>query len=444
MNMNAQRSGLSVLLPTVGMEICRLYAVFSLLFLIPGCPPYPFGALACVLTAGMLLGRGLSFVSIRRITTIVVYGLSCALSVFLLVLPYSGYVLWLIACTAAIFFSRGVFLGRKGVSRSLTVSRYDIGVGIFFFMYFLRLGLHETDPLSLRIAGAYFLFSILALSTSLSWERDENFTVSRSAVSHVIPFIAVFFLTSAAVVLLFPLLTRTATSVYIFLSDHSGPVVNFLIAFIRFFFRYGRSVRVDASSSMESGNSEDYVPIESSEPSIFVKIFLGMITVFGVVMIIITLVILVRALVRYLLVRKGPQGSDGLFSGIKRLLRFLQDRLSAVLHVLSSRHLLHYRYHGGIAEEAFRRLCRWGRVSGIPRKICETPAEYAYRLGVLFPAVGEAAVVLAGRLEEELYGGRPAVDPIRSQLKASLRSFSNPALIPARISCRLRLRGHSM
>ena len=107
MPVNSRRSGLPVLLPTAGMEICRLYALGSLLFLIPGSPPYPFVALACVLTAGTLLGRGLSFVSYRRITSLLVYGVFCGLCVFLLASSYSGFAFWLCTCAAGFFFFRG-------------------------------------------------------------------------------------------------------------------------------------------------------------------------------------------------------------------------------------------------------------------------------------------------------------------------------------------------
>ncbi|MCL1818636.1 MAG: hypothetical protein FWG35_06870 [Spirochaetaceae bacterium] len=196
--MRTRRSGLSVLLPTAGMEVCRLYVASSLLFLIPGSPPYPFAALACVLAAGTLAGRGFSFVARRRITSVLAYAALAGLCVFLLARPYSGPVFWLIACLAGFFFFRGVSLGGKGVSRSVTVTRYDIGIGVFFFVYFLRMNLREPDSHALRVLAAYFLFSILALAAARSWEKDDVFTGSRPAISLVIPFAAIFFLAASA------------------------------------------------------------------------------------------------------------------------------------------------------------------------------------------------------------------------------------------------------
>ena len=438
MRINARRSGLSVLLPTAGMEICRLYAVASLLFLIPGSPPYPFTGLACVLTAGTLLERGLSFVSRRRITSLLVYGIFCGLCIFLPVRSYSGYAFWLSVCAGVFFFFRGVQLGGKGISRSLTLTRYDTGIGVFFFVYFLRIFMGETDPLALRIIGAYFLFSILAMAASRCWEQDRKFAGSRPAMSLVIPFIAVFFLAASALVLLYPILTQAAGSVYGFLSDNSGPVLNFLVAIIRFLFAPRRGIRSDPSSSMQDGGQE-LIIAETSGPGILLKIIAVIFTVFGVALAAFLLIISVRALVCYLLGRKGPHDGEGLFASLRRLLCFLRSKLTAVLRFPGAFGLARQPLEG-IAQEAFRKLCAWGRVSGLPRRSSETPAEYACRLGVWFSPVSGAADVLARALQEELYGKRTLTEKAGSQLKAAQRELANPALFPARLSCRLNLR----
>ena len=435
-------SGLSVLIPTAGMEICRLYAVGSLLFLIPGSPPYPFAALAAVLTAGTLLGRFLSFVSGRRITSVLVNIFLCGLCVFLLARSYSGYVFWLTACAAGFFFFRGVNLGARGVSHSLTVTRYDIGIGVFFFMFLLRMLFNEIDPLALRIVGAYFLFSILAMAASRSWEKDELFTGSRPAVSHVVPFIAVFFIAASAIVLLYPLLTQAAGGVYVFLRDNSGPVLNFLAAIIRFLFGQGHRLRFDPSSSTQTDGREVIIA-ENSEPGILFRIIGVIFIIIGIVVVLFLLIITVRALVRYLSGRSGPQDGEGVFATLLRLLRIVWNKLIGAVRSLVILRLLQHRPLAGIAQEAFGQLCRWGRISGIPRHVSETPAEYACRLGARFPrfpAVSSAAAVLARALDEELYGEYPSTNKTCSLIKAALKELANPSLFPARISSHFSLR----
>ena len=435
------RSGFSVLLPTAGMEICRLSAVAYFLFLIPGSPPFPFAALACVLTIGVLAARGLSFVARRRITTIIIYGVLFGICAFILARFYYGLMFWPVACAAGFFFFRGIMLGARGVSLGLTLTRYDIGIGILFCVYFLRFGLGEADPLAMRIAGAYFLFSILALAASRLWERDEYFTTDRPAIGGIVSFIAVFFLAASALVFLYPLLSEAAVSVYAFLGDNSGPVLDFLAAVIRFFFGVRRKPRLDSAPSQDNGSVEA-LPTEPSEPNVMARLFLIIAGVLVAAALIVMIAVLVRALIRYLSAKKGPRGGEGLFAALGRLFRFLWNRLRGMMRAALRipRRLVALfakRRPAGFAEEAFSRLCAWGRVSGLPRSLSETPAEYARRLGLRFPAAAGAACVLAQGLEEELYGGRLLADKACVRLKAAARSLSSPALIPARLLCRL-------
>ena len=91
----------------------------------------------------------------------------------------------------------------------------------------------------------------------------------------------------------------------------------------------------------------------------------------------------------------------------------------------------------GEAQEAFRRLCAWGRISGVPRKKSETPDEYIRRLAARFPSLEQTLVIFARKLEKELYGKRILAAAEIEQLKAASVSLMNPALIPGRIAGRL-------
>ena len=441
--MNQMRSGLSVLLPSIGMEMCRLYTIISLLYSIPETPLYPFAAIACVLLAGTLVGRGFSFVTGRRITAVLVYAALCALCVFLIARPYTGFSFWISATVTSFFWFRGVWIGSKGISHAITVTRYDIGIGVIFLIYVMRIGLGEADPYALRIVSAYFLLSILALAASRSWERDVSFITSRPALSLLFPFIAVFFLTSAALVLLFPLLTRAAGGMYVFLREASRPLLDILVAIIRFIFGPKRNVQHDLSSIPDTGGINLVSGQEVSEPSILVKILLGLLVLICVAMVLVITFIIIRALQRYLAEKKGAPGGPGLFASIKILCCFLWDRLRTALCIpgrIVAQLLRRRRSYAGAGQEAFRRLCSWGRASGLPRKKCETPGEYVHRLAARFPSVEEALSNLARGVEEELYGRKTLSAAELAGLKAAFIRLSNPALIPARLASRLRTR----
>jgi len=441
---NPARSGLSALLPAAGMEVCRLYAAVSFLYCIPESPPYPFAAFVCVLSAGTLVGRGLSFVSRRRITTAAVYGGICALCAFLIARPYSGYPFWLSVFVTAFFWFRGAWIGSRGISHAMTVTRYDIGIGVLLSVYFLRMGLGEPDPYALRVVGAYFLFSILALAASRSWETDENFIASRPAWSLLALFITVFFLAAAALVLLYPILISAAGEMYVFLQKASVPLVNILLAIIRFLFGFGRGRRLDPSST-PLPEATYYVPGEAeSEPGILIKIAFGVFILVCAALALFLAFIFIRNLLRYLTVKTGTPGGPGLLSGLRMLCRFILKKLRTVFRITGKAAgllLARRRPLAGAGQEAFRKLCAWGRVSGAPRKKCETPAEYACRLAVRFPSLEEALSHLARGVEHELYGRSILAADDIVRLKSALLSLSNPALIPGRFASRLGIRG---
>jgi hypothetical protein len=71
------------------------------------------------------------------------------------------------------------------------------------------------------------------------------------------------------------------------------------------------------------------------------------------------------------------------------------------------------------------------------RRESETPGEYARRLTARFPAVRKAAEDISRALEEELYGKKPLPEAARALLDEARKNLGNPALIPARLFCRL-------
>jgi hypothetical protein len=453
------------------MEICRLYAVVSLLFLLPGGAPLPFVPAGLILVSGTILGRGFSFVKRRRITEVLVYGAGCLISVFALLklygsLPFAGiggpadwiealgrvmviqelYPFWFVVFCGGLFWFRGVRIGGGEISHSLTVNRYDIGLGILFGVYFLRIGLEEPDPLVLRLVGAYFLFSIIALFSARSWNRDENFMNPRSVAGLLFPFIAGFLIAAGAVVLLYPFLTRAAAETYVFLWENSASLRSLLIAFLRFLFSFGRRAGADAAPPAAAEADIPLPPEEMSPPGIPEKIIFWVFIVIAAAGGAVLIFWLVRAFIRYLAARKAPDdGGIGFFAALGKLLaawarkiRLLRDALfRAAAEILARRKPL-----SQAGAEAFRKLCSWGRFSGLPRRACETPGEYAKRLRNRFPKLGESARILAEGVELELYGKRRLSGENLARLKAARRSLAGPALLASRIACRLGFRRH--
>lgn len=438
----SRASGLPALLLSAAMETCRLWIMLNLLFLVPGLPPFPFAQTGCTLAAGSLVGRGLSRIRRRRITSVLVYGAGCLAAAWLSAGSYSGVSFWFVSCSAILFWLRGVYIGARPLSHSLTINRYDAGIGILFCVYFLRMGLQTPDPLAPRLIGAYFLFSILALFSSRCLSGDSGFISARPAAALLLPFAAAFFLAALALVLLYPLLARAAGDAYAFARDHSGPIMDLLVAILRFLFARGRGgPAAEASAPVQAG--DDPIAItEVSPPGIAEKVFLWIFIIIAAAAALVLIVWIVVALARYLAGNAGTgEGKPGLFAALRDLLtravRGLRKKLRGLRRLLAG---IRRRRPAGAGQEAFRGLCAWGRASGLPRRRDETPAEYLRRVTENFPAVQEAAQVLVRGLHTELYARKELRAADIALLHGARRRLSSPALIPARLARRLGLR----
>jgi hypothetical protein len=85
------------------------------------------------------------------------------------------------------------------------------------------------------------------------------------------------------------------------------------------------------------------------------------------------------------------------------------------------------------AEKFYRRLLRWGRISGLSHAVFETPKEYGIRLGHLFPQIEKEIRLIVNLHDEAVYGG---ISPDKHQLsraRIAFRRIRNPLLWFARL-----------
>ena len=464
--MSRKRSDLSVLLPTAGMETCRLYAVAAVLFLVPGASAYPFVPGGLALTAALLLSRGLLRLSARRVVFLLVHlagfvvavagvlrsygdlpfaaarGLSGWIEVPGLLTGWTDWVAFvLVLIWTGVFWLRGTLIGFKEVTHRLTVGRFDVGLGILFFVYFIRMGIEEVDPDALRVAAAYFIFGIISLYAARGLSRDRAFLNTRSAWALLLPSVAGFLLAGAAAVLLYPYSVRAAGEAYTALGRAAGPLTALLIAILRFLLGRGfGTMAADAAPLAQDGGGA--IP-PSEEPGFWAQLIQRILAggAVGLFALVSTALVgwLVFRLVKYLMARSGREGVRFRIL-VREMLAIMRAAIRRLFH--SARRLMvtlaARRRPAGVGAAGFRRLCRWGRLSGLPRNRNETPAEYGRRLVARFPAVAPEAAALVRVAEAEYYGGRLPGDAGR-MMRSARRRLSRPGLLPARIASRLLL-----
>ena len=462
----------ATLLPTAGMEICRLGVLAGLFFVIPENTPPPMAALSPSLLASLVLTRFFRRIRRRRITEFLASGAGFLYALCRILrsapdLPFAAasglpgwwaalggfremadsYHFFMLTAWSLAFWLRGFFIGRSPVDHPVTSVRFDGGLGILFFVFFIRMAVNVPDPRGLPLTVAYFLFGILALYLSKSLHRDAAFSASRSALGVLPPVIAGFLILGAAFHILYPVFARSAVGLYRTLRSGAAPLGPWIVRILRFLFGFGFA-RVSEGAMGPPAGGEALIP-ELREPgplaSLLEKILTW--TVFGVL----GLVALgLAGWVLYRLFRRLAARADG-DGGLPGLGEFLARWFRGLLKALGSLvsgagrflgRILPRRKTAGRGEgaEGFAELCRWGRLSGLGRRKSETPGEYGGRLARNFPAAGEDILLLARLAEEEFYGERELPPGLRSRGRRARRGLRNPALLPARLAARFRPR----
>ena len=469
--MSDRHAGWPVLLPTGGMEMCRLYAAASLFFLLPELNPLPLLPEGIALFTAVYLSLLLRRLSIRRITDFLLH-ITGFLSVSALVLKgYAGlpfhtadklsewiqvfstmhsfnewFSFSMIIIWTGIFWLRGRGIGRKELTHSRTLGRFDTGIFIFLYIYFLRTGIGISDPHAVQLVASYLIFGIFALFAARNLSGDLEFAGRRSTVSLLLLFSSGFMLFGAAVVLLYPLLSQTAGEVYTVLADTAAPLKPWLIEILRFIFGMGFS-RPGAITGGGENQSSSELPLTAPDEPAYLTRFIGEILMYGLLGILILLFagILLYVIWRLIKVLAARSLADSDQITLREFLRDLFFRMKkTLLHIIYlfrnrfTDHRIRQVQPAGEGVAEFRNLVAWGRRSGILHRRNETAAEYGKRISDQFPSAGEAVALITRSLELEYYGNhRLSREHIR-KLQRTRRSLRRPGLIPARIIRRLR------
>jgi Domain of unknown function (DUF4129) len=469
--MSANGTALAVRLPAAGMEVCRLYAAVSVLFLISGEGPLPFLPAGVILLAAMFLSLLLGRLKRRRITGLLIHGAGFGIAAaFLLTsfgsLPFAGtrtpaefmralsiidgaaswFTFWLVLLSTALLWFRGRGIGLKEADYAASVGRFDVGIILLAGVFFLRMGLQKSDSYAVPLIAVYLLFGIFTLFAADSRRQDRQFLNRRSVSGLLFLFSAGFLLSGGVLVLLHPLLTRTALEAFSLLKEGSAPLKPWLIALLRFLLGFGFAQPAAGTAGGPSASSLPSGP--PAEPGFWTRL-IEMVLVYGLIALL-ALVSLglglygLWRLLNYLAAREAPGSGE---PSLRALLSRLLARVSALLRKLpgtfTSRLAALRDRTGRVRPEGasgFRKLCRWGRLSGMPRSRGETAAEYGRRLGNRFPCLENAVGTVVTMAESEVFGCRKLTPESRARLRQARRRFRDPRLIPARIACRLGLR----
>ncbi|MGM0383271.1 MAG: DUF4129 domain-containing protein [Thermodesulfobacteriota bacterium] len=430
--MNNKKGGL-LFLACGGMELTWLYAWATFLMASILHRPFPLPealgtfALAALLTM-VIRGRGLWIILILGLQ---VFGLLLATSRILHVFFYESHPFfeqwWLLTCFrqtkdfmewfilaiilffVLLFWVGGVTLARRSVVYFTVCTRFDLGMAAFFclllakFLLRVKGGIDIQDSTPELLLFPFFVFSLFGIGMARNQSKvQRNFLSGYQGIGVIVTFAVVVLAFGAGLVLLFlPYLNAAAEMGYDVLKVAAAPLGPIIVTIIRFLFVHNRSGPQTPSSSPDSYETGFASSPESSWwIEIFEKIFSWGLLGLGVFIALIVCGLGMWYLFRWLLSRTTASEKEQihwshLFLWAAQQFRALLRCWSAIVQWVKG-------YRNPI--QLYNALLAWGRHSGVPHFLSETPTEYGVRLGYHFPTLTEEIGLIAGAFNKEVYG----------------------------------------
>lgn len=349
--------------------------------------------------------------------------------------PLEWLILVIILIFALLFWLGGVTLARRSTAYLTICSRFDLGVAAFFclllvkFLLLVKGGIELRDPAPELLLFPFFIFSLLAIGlarNSSSARRD--FLAGYRGVGVLASFTVVVLAFGTGLVLLFmPYLSAAAEVGYGVLRSAAGPLSPILVRVLRFVF-FG------ARLPQKSSSSSDEAEFISSGESIWWSDLVLRVLGWGLLGLWLLMGLLLCALgtwylLRWLFWRTSKEERKHIHWQLALL---WAQRLWAALGMGLQRAVQRLKGYRN-AVQLYRALLKWGRRSGLPHLLTETPAEYGSRLRRQFPSLtGEI-----GRIVEAfnlvVYGEVALDDEQMSLPKLSWRRLRSPRYWPARL-----------
>ncbi len=450
-----------VFLLRAGMELCYSYAALTFVTLSSFHRAFPFpeaivSFLLSALITLMTAGRGWRMISVVGVHALAFVPMFLRMTqifgswsdVFVSQTWFTQYLekpssaveyftFFLIVAWAFVFWGGGGTLASRSDDYATTCSRFDQGLIAFFVLllakFYLQaaLGIVLTDPTPGLFIFPFLLFSLLAIGlvrNRSSARRD--FLPGYQRLGVLLGFVVVILLAGTGLVFFFlPLLTLAAEEGYGLLNIASGPIVSVLMAIWNWIFGTGMEV-----PEIRQGQAE---PVPHTGGGVGLPDWLAPILQVAAVGVGILLLLVALAFVGGILYAilmwlfsKTPEGERkpgplelflSFFAGLRAWLVSLRRGIV--------RRLIGYN----AAVQLYTALRDWGRNSGVPNLMDETPSEYGARLSSRFPALAGDIGLIVEAFNREVYGEMQLSRQELTPAQSAWRTLASPQLYQARL-----------
>ena len=312
--------------------------------------------------------------------------------------------------------------------------QFDKGLGALFLLLLIKFMALEKgailleDPVTRYLLFAFFTFSLIAISLSRNQSQVEKaFRSGYHSIGIVLGFVSIVLIGSAVLaVLLLPYLTLMADSAQSVLKETTAPMGPVVENWIRFIFSIGRHRRdSNLSGTSDSIGDQLYPDSEIGWAQGLGWILLGVIGLIALGF----CGYLIGLLFRWLLKRNTMDKS-------KQPPMTLLTRLFAIIGAifqLAWNGLLFLFKRFDSATAVYAGMLRWGRRSGLPAVLSETPVEYGERLKQWFPQLNKEIEMIIEAFNHEIYGQIPPDNRALTGIQSAQRRMRNPRHWPTRV-----------
>ena len=352
--------------------------------------------------------------------------------------PATGwFVLMLILFCISILWFCGIRLVTRPTDQTTISHRFDSGLGFLLFLLVIKLAIATKGvsiPMEHSATRPIISFIILGLF-SLGVVRNSSLSqvggiTYFKGIGIALTFTFIILMLGGGLFILFlPEFQSLAETSADLLENLKNPMEKFVIFMSSVYLESGFRRR------SEPQLTGDYLPtIDTSggELGIFHYLFIGI----SIVILLSVIGFILYRLVKWLLSKIKWLFSETVEEGDKRGIWELS--LSCILAAKRILSILWIKIFypsdtSFAAEKYYRRLLRWGRISGLRHAVFETPREYGIRLGHLFPKIEKEIRLIVDLHDEAVYGGIPPDKHQLSRAGLAFRRIRNPLLWFARV-----------
>ena len=453
----SKNRGVLLFLAHGGMELCWLYActAFLLAAIKQGLFSLPAAIAIFFLAAALnrvLRGSGLRVISILGLQTI---GFLLTASRIVYSLNYRAYpffgkewiaeisnntvdtqewlLLVIILISVLVFWLAGVAFARRSSTYLSICTRFDYGVTAFFCLFVLKSlllvkgGIAVRNPTPMLLLFPFFIFSLLAIGlTRNSDKAQKNFLAGYRGIGMLLSFTAMFLALGTGLVLFFmTYLSAAAEAGYGVLKSVAGPLLPVLERVLLFLF-----ARLPEQNALlpkvDRGEAPNIPPAESSAWSENLAwVLFGLVLLIGIIF----CVLGIWHLLRWLISRTTEEERKPI--DWKLMLWWAQKLWAAFGSGLKWAMQKFTGYRDPV--QLYRALLKWGRRSGLPHLLSETPGEYGSRLKRQFPSLNQDIGRIVEAFNLAVYGEVNLDDGQMNPVKLSWKRLRSVRHWPARL-----------